>query len=81
MRLPPNRVWRDQCDEALEFLRAHPGCTAEEVGDAIYPWEGASASAREAFAARRLETLRDRGEAWKAREGARWRWTAAADAS
>jgi len=81
MRCPPNRVRRDQCDDALAFLTEHSGCTAEQVGDAIYPWEDASAGARESFANRRLWTLRDRGEAVRRREGAQYRWWVVTGAS
>ena len=68
-RCPPGRVCLDQCDEALEFVKSRPGATAEEVGDAIYPWpnphEGYRlrnpTATRTAFARRRLDTLRDAG--------------------
>jgi hypothetical protein len=68
-RCHPNRVWLDQCDEALAFVKIHPGTTALEVGAAIYPWgdthEGYTlrnpAATRTAFARRRLDTLVDAG--------------------
>lgn len=73
---PPNRVWLDQCDETLAFVKLHPGTTALQVGGAVYPWaaqnpDRAKAEAtRTAFARRRLDTLVDAGLV--AREMDRW---------
>ena len=88
-RCPPNRVRRDQCDEALAFVAAHPGCTAVEVGAEIYPWpnphEGyrlrAPDTTRTAFAKRRLLTLLDAHELVRSREDGCEQWAGANPAS
>ena len=88
-RCPPNRVWRDQCDETLAFVVTHPGCTAEDVGAEIYPWPNphdgyrlrAPERTRTAFARRRLLTLLDAREVLRSREDGLTRWQAANPAS
>ena len=84
-RCPPGRVWLDQCDEALDFVKSHPGASASEVGDAIYPWpEGQNrdpakaATTRTAFGRRRLDTLVDAGFVRRGRkeDGGRGFWPA-----
>lgn len=68
-RCAPNRVRLDQCDEALAFVKNHPGATALEVGRAIYPWPDPHdgyklrnpPATMTAFARRRLDTLVDHG--------------------
>lgn len=79
-----NRVRRDQCDEVLEFVRRRPGCTAQEVGDALYPWpdthEGYTLrrprTTRKAFAERRLMTLLEAGEVVRDAVGSPATWRA-----
>lgn len=87
-RCPPNRVWLDQCDEALAFVKIHPGATAEEVGRAIYPWpdlhEGYQlrnpARTKAAFADRRLRTLVDAGFVLRYRADGKFRYRPAGPA-
>ena len=85
----PNRVHRDQCDEALEFVTECPGCSAEEMGVVIYPWDDFHEGYRlrnpettkKAFAERRLLTLLESQEVVRRHEGGCYRWWVAEPAS
>lgn len=87
--VPRNRVRRDQCDEVLSYVAKNPGCTLLEIGAAVYPWDDLHGGyrlrrpveTRQAFAARRLRTLLDRGEVVRQRGEGLARWWVARGAS
>jgi len=69
-RTPAGQVMADQCDDALQYVLDNPGVRASEVGNAIYPWEGAKPQAMTAYARRRLNTLVTAGKLRRDPQGA-----------